>query len=378
MPHRREGPRRDKKTGFYYFDEYVGLGQDKQRIRFSLKTKDPDKARWRWEQEYRKHWSKYYGIESPATTSRVSFAELANEFAEYERTVKKVKEWETMKNRLGVIHELWGNITLDKIDRDKLIELDNHLRTLAISDERKGRSEATINHYFALLKTFFNYAIRTKKYSGENPIKEIRPYTLEEKRREYTPEELARILEAAERVEKEARNYASIQKYAKRIILLLLYTGMRMGEVINLKWENIKDDKIALKRTETKQKKEKVIPLTDSIREVLDQIQDRRRKDGYVIPLRRRSGIMRAAWADSVIRKIRKYSGVEDFIFHNIRHTASTIMVSEALGKGVGLADVMKILGHSQVETTMKYLHSDFGRMKKAMKVLERKAKKKD
>ncbi len=158
---------------------------------------------------------------------------------------------------------------------------------------------------------------------------------VEERRREYTPEELERILDAAERVEREARSYASIQRYAKRIILLLLYTGMRLGEVLKLKWENIKDDKIALKRTETKQKKEKVIPLTDSIREVLEQFQDSRRKDGYVIPLRRRSGTMRAGWADSVIRKIREYSGVEDFIFHNIRHTASTIMVSEALGKGV-------------------------------------------
>ena len=80
MPKRREGPRRDKKTGFYYFDEYMGLGQDKERVRFSLKTKDPDKVRWRWEQEYRKHWSKYYGIESPVTTSRVSFVELVKEF----------------------------------------------------------------------------------------------------------------------------------------------------------------------------------------------------------------------------------------------------------------------------------------------------------
>lgn len=52
-------------------------------------------------------------------------------------------------------------------------------------------------------------------------------------------------------------------------------------------------------------------------------------------------------------------------------------MISEALGKGVGLADVMKILGHSQVETTMRNLHPDFSRMKKAMQVLERKAKKK-
>lgn len=38
---------------------------------------------------------------------------------------------------------------------------------------------------------------------------------------------------------------------------------------------------------------------------------------------------------------------------------------------------MIKILGHSQIETTMKYLHADFGRMKKAMEVLERKAKKK-
>lgn len=78
------------------------------------------------------------------------------------------------------------------------------------------------------------------------------------------------------------------------------------------------------------------------------------------------------------IRKIRKYSGIQDFIFHNIRHTASTIMVSEALGKGVGLADVMKVLGHSQIETTMKYIHPDFSRMKKAVQILERKAKKKE
>jgi integrase/recombinase XerD len=377
MPKRREGPRRDKKTDFYYFDEYVGLGDDKKRIRFSLKTRDPDKARWRWEQEYRKHWSKYYGIESPATISRISFADLANEFVDYQRKVKKIKEWETVRNRLRIIHEIWGEITLDKIDKDKLIELDEHLRSLPISEEKKGRSEATINHYFSLLKTFFNYAIR-EKYLIKNPVSDIRPYTVDEKRREYTPEELERILDATDRIEKEARNSAVLQKYAKRIILLLLYTGMRIGEVLNLRCENIQEDKIVTRRTETKQKKEKVIPLTDPLREILDQFQGNGKKDKYVIPLRRRSGIMRAAWADSLIKKIREYSGVEDFIFHNIRHTASTIMVSEALGKGVGLADVMKILGHSQVETTMRYLHADFGRMKKAMEALERKAKKKD
>ena len=191
---------------------------------------------------------------------------------------------------------------------------------------------------------------------------------------EYSPKELELILEAAERVESEARASAMIQRYAKRIALLLLYTGMRLGEVLNLRWENIKDDKIVLKRTETKQKKEKVIPLTDGIKEILDDFKDGTRKDGYVVPLRRKGGQMKSSWANSVIMKIREYSGIQDFIFHNIRHTASTIMVSEAIGKGVGLADIMKVLGHSRIETTMKYLHADFERMKKAVKVLEKKA----
>ena len=52
MPERREGPTRNKQTGYYFFDEYVGIGQDKKRIRFSLKIRDPEKAQWRWEQHY--------------------------------------------------------------------------------------------------------------------------------------------------------------------------------------------------------------------------------------------------------------------------------------------------------------------------------------
>jgi integrase len=377
MPKRREGPRRDKKTNFYYFDEYVGLGDDKQRIRFSLKTRDPDKARWRWEKEYRKHWSKYYGIESPATISRISFSELAEEFVDYERTVKKVKEWQTMESRLRIVQECWGDISLSDVSRDRLVELDNHLRTLLIRGGKKGRSEATINHYFTLLKSVFNYAIKEKKFSGENPINEIKPYTVDEKRREYSPEELERILEAAERVEKEARKNSQVQKYAKRIVLLLLYTGMRTGELLNLKWDNIKEDKIILKRTETKQKKEKVIPITEGIRRILEDLKNKRRTDGFVIPLDPQKRDRKLPWVTGTICKIRKYSGIQDFIFHNIRHTASTIMVSEALGRGVGLADVMKVLGHSQIETTMKYIHPDFSRMKKAVQILERKTKKK-
>ncbi len=44
-----------------------------------------------------------------------------------------------------------------------------------------------------------------------------------------------------------------------------------------------------------------------------------------------------------------------------------------ALGRGASLADIMKVLGHSHVETTLKYVPADFERMRKAVGVLEEK-----
>ena len=263
-----------------------------------------------------------------------------------------------------------GNIFLNEVNSDRLVQLDSYLRNL-----KTPRAPKTINDYMGTLKTMFYFAIRKKYYFGENPITEIKPYVVASKRREYSPAEISRILEAADKVEAEAWPHTIIQKYVKRIILLLLYTGMRPGEVLNLKWENIREDKIVLQRTETKQRKEKIIPLTRGIKAVLDSL----KSPGsiYVIPRRRNQKITSSQSTKTALKKMREKSGISDFDFHSLRHTASTIMVSQALGKGVGIADIMQILGHSKVETTMKYMHSNFDRMKKAMEILEKETKNK-
>jgi integrase len=106
-------------------------------------------------------------------------------------------------------------------------------------------------------------------------------------------------------------------------------------------------------------------------RGALESLRDGRRRDGYVIPRRRDQRITSSGSTSTLMAKMRKHSGIPDFDFHSLRHTASTIMVSQALGHGVGLAGIQKILGHSKVETTMKYIHADFDRMKKAVEILE-------
>ena len=363
-PKRHEGPALNKQTGYYFADFYVGFGEERKRVRISLRTKDPEKALWLWEQEYRRQWSRFYGIEPPIRPSTIRFSKIADEYVEYERDVKKIKEWKLYEQRLTIIQKCWGDVQLEKISRRHFIELDKWLR-------QGGRSNYTINHYMTLLRGLFNYAIKNKKYRDENPAAEIRPYTVDRKRRELTPDELSRILEAASEVEKEADPRGYVERHAKRIIQLLLYTAMRNSELFTLKWgEHVKEDKIVLKRTETKQQKEKIIPITDAIQRILDEFKADGDPGDYVIPLA--PGINREnVSVYGMTQKIRKKTGISDFILYNIKHTAATVMIKEALGRGASLEDIMKILGHSQLETTLRYVHADFDRMKKAMGALE-------
>lgn len=293
----------------------------------------------------------------------VSLAEIIPEFVAHERDVKRVKEWKTFEKRLEIISGILGKVYLQNIGRTQFTAIDKALR------EKRGVTRYTVNHYFGLLKALFNYAIAQGKHPGPNPVKEIKPYVVDRKRRSYSAEEIKKILDAAEKIEKGAKRPSDLGSYAYRLVLLLLYSGMRLGEALNLKWSNIKPTMIVLQRTETKQRREKAVPITPGIRAVLDTF-PRGGPGDYIFPIRRQGVEL---YPEYVMHQIRDASGIPDFEFHGLRHTAATIMVTEAQGRGVGLADIMKILGHSRAETTLRYLHEDEGRMRKAVEIVEEK-----
>jgi len=362
MPRRREeGPVKGK-SGYYLFDQYVGYGPGRHRVRISLGTRNLVRAQWLWEQEFKRQWAEHYGLRSLDRKPPMLFSDAVREFIEYEREIRRVKEWKIFEWRLNIISRLWGKITLGKIEKNHLMQLDQFLK-------EKQKSPKTTNHYFGLLKSLFRWA-EDKNLIERNPAKQIRPYVVDEKRRAYTREEIKRILKATEKIEKAARPHYLMNRQIKRLVELLLLTGMRFGEAINLRWKNIQGNKIVLERTETKQKKEKVIPITKAISDILKSLKGQDIE--FIFKLRRRG---KRVHQTDIIQRIRKESGIKDFIFHGLRHTAATRLAS-TIGDGVSLGDVMKILGHSQARTTTSYLHSDFCRMRKAMRGLERFAKK--
>jgi integrase len=65
---------------------------------------------------------------------------------------------------------------------------------------------------------------------------------------------MSRVFDAAAQPEKESQ--CGLPKCASRLIRLLAFTGMRLGEAINLRWEYSRPEEIRIPRTETKQKEE--------------------------------------------------------------------------------------------------------------------------
>ena len=365
MPRRREGPVLNKQTSYWFFDQRIGFPPNRRRVRFSLRTKDRARALVLFEREYKKIWGEYYGLRPAGRPAGpVTFEATAKEYLRYEREVRRVKCWGTIESRLAVLAEILGPTRhLSSIEDGDLATIDARLK-------QDGLSLGTINHYFKLLKGFFSWAIENQLHPGPNPARAVRPYVIDRKRRAYSPQEVEQILKAAREIELEARPQDEIMRHAERIVRILLLTGMRAGELLNLKWSSVRTDRIVLERTETKQRQEKIIPITPTLCEMLAGLE---RKGDYVLPLRRRGGTMSPAYAHGLIERIREKTGIADFVLHGLRHTAATIMVSEALGRGVGLADVMAILGHSRTETALRYQHADLERMKRAMDVLSKK-----
>ena len=139
----------------------------------------------------------------------------------------------------------------------------------------------------------------------------------------------------------------------KRLLLLLVMTAGRIGEVLSLEWTDIQDDVIILKSRKHKggELKKRKVPIYPITQQVLDWL--RERSNGKYVFWNNRSQKTldhRPKLRVSLCKK----AGVEPFGFHSIRRLSSSILSKE----GTPLKDISSILGHSKIETTEIYLQS--------------------
>jgi integrase len=139
----------------------------------------------------------------------------------------------------------------------------------------------------------------------------------------------------------------SCTPHLKPIVETALLTGMRRGELLSLKWEQIRNGFIYL--TETKSGKARQIPINDRLAAVLKDIRRKNHlKSEYVFCdfQGRRFYEVKRSFTSACRR-----AGIEDFRFHDLRHTFASRLVM----RGASLKAVQELLGHADLKMTMRY-----------------------
>jgi integrase len=138
-----------------------------------------------------------------------------------------------------------------------------------------------------------------------------------------------------------------------------LFTGCRSGELYALRWSDLDTEAktISISRswnskngyTGTKNQKSRVVPISDELLTFLKKLKMERGKEDFVLPHLEEWSRGQAA---KVTKAFCKSIGVTDIKFHDLRAT----FITNLLARGVPLAVVMAIVGHSDMETTNVYL----------------------
>lgn len=147
----------------------------------------------------------------------------------------------------------------------------------------------------------------------------------------------------------------SCRKPRDRVVLMTAYgSGLRLGELINLKVEDIDSKRGFIKVVSGKGKKDRIALLPDTLLEELRAYYTLFRPTSYLFYGRDKSKPASKDVFQSAYQKAKKRAGItKPGGIHTLRHCFATHL----LENGADIRSVQHLLGHSSITTTMVYLH---------------------
>jgi integrase len=290
-----------------------------------------------------------------AKTYTTTFDELVKDYEKFckvdNRSYKRSKSYIVK----ALTKEFSGRV-LSKISYHDLISYQTKLRS---TRGAKGGilTVATVNRYMACLRHMMALAVEWGKLD-QNPFDKGRSLQLKEnnkRERFLTEEEIQRLLAECPTAHKRFQGKfveGTQAVHLKDFIIISINTGMRKGEVLSLKWDQIRGGLIYLRETKTDMARQ--IPINDDLAECLRSIRTRQMKQGidskFVIcdEKGRRIKDIRTSFNSAI-----KRAGIKNFRPHDLRHT----FASHFLMRTRDMKSLQEILGHTEIKTTMRYSH---------------------
>jgi integrase len=289
------------------------------------------------------------GIDPQAIVQAKRQAISVNEFEEvyFERYANDRKRPRSIQSdralfRLHIVPRL-GKLTIEEITSRNIQDLHHAM---------KGTPGAA-NRTVALLSKMFNLAEKWGfRPEHSNPCSHIEKYNERTLERYLSDVEFARLGETLVTAEEMQTEMPSVIA----AIRLLMFTGCRLGEILSLRWEDVKLDEGCLRfaATNTKENKPKTVYLNPASMEVLQSLMskaDNLDASPWVIRGHKRGEHLvnlRKPW-----HRIRKDADIDGVRLHDLRHS----FASMAAAGGMSLPMIGKLLGHTQTQTTARYAH---------------------
>jgi integrase len=164
---------------------------------------------------------------------------------------------------------------------------------------------------------------------------------------------------------KKEHSRTAVKKDHAQWIILLLCTGLRREEPLNMRWSDVNFHDRTFTVFETKNSKPLTLPMTSRTEQILLERYERvSSKSIYVFP--QQSNLDKPATMNRVCERIAKLSGVT-FTAHDLRRTAATVL-SEL---GYSIVDIGRILNHSNKSVTADYIQTSLEHLRSALEKLE-------
>lgn len=213
-------------------------------------------------------------------------------------------------------------------------------KRLEESDEPpKPRKPATINRELCVLSKIFSLAVDAELLD-DNPCRRVKKLRTANQRVRYLSNaEQEALFEALKG-----------QDWVKNIIVMAINTGMRRGELFDLKWFDVDFNRRIVHVRQSKSGRPRVIPLNSTAQTLLKGLP---KTSEYVFPSPKNEE-RRVNDVGRQFERAVKNAKIPDFHFHDLRHTAATRMADA----GADPFTLAAILGHSDIRMTARYTHA--------------------
>lgn len=239
---------------------------------------------------------------------------------------------------LRLLSKRWVGRKLASIGKQDVAQLKNDLYKL-------GRASSTINHYLNAISQLYKLASNEWGHIIANPVAGV----------SRALEPIGRMRRLLPLDEQTLLNYCRLSccKHLAEIVTIATETGMRCGELISMRWEDVDFTNRRVLLRKTKNGDSRHVPLSTKAKEVLESIY--RTDEVTVFPYQHWK--MRRHFNTAVNKAKSAHNGVQNpFIglrFHDLRHEA----LSRLSDKGLNVIELAHISGHRTLSMLRRYTH---------------------